>query len=103
MVEVKVGIQNDSYAQITEGLQEGDEVWYKKPEENPFERYMNRSNGNKSGSGNRSGSGNNRPQGNWNGGSGSGNRPQGGPPSGYNRTGSGSGSGNRTRRSSTYV
>ena len=91
MVEVKIGIQNDSYAQVTEGLQEGDEVWYKKPEENPFERYMNRSNGNRSG--------NNRPQGNWNGGSGSGNRPQGG----YNRTGSGSGSGNRTRRSSTYV
>ena len=96
MVEVKIGIQNDSYAQVTEGLQEGDEVWYKKPEENPFERYMNRSNGN-----NRSGSGNNRPQGNWNGGSG--NRPQGGPQGGYNRTGNGSGSGNRTRRSSNYV
>ncbi|MBO4680856.1 MAG: HlyD family efflux transporter periplasmic adaptor subunit [Clostridiales bacterium] len=103
MVEVKLGIQNDTYAQITEGLQEGDEVWYKKAEENPFEKYMNRSNGN------RSGSGNNRPQGNWNGGSGSGNRPQGGPNGGYNRTGSGrsgsgSGSGNRTsRRSSTLV
>ena len=94
MVEVKVGIQNDSYAQITEGLQEGDEVWYKKPEENPFERYMNRSSGN-----NRSGS-SNRPQGNWNGGSG--NRPQGGPPSGYNRTGNG-GSGNGTRRRTSNI
>ena len=101
MVEVKIGIQNDSYAQITEGLQEGDEVWYKKPEENPFERYMNRSNSNRSGS-NRSGS--NRPNGNWNGGSG--NRPQGMPNGngGYNRTGSGSGSGNRpSRRTSNIV
>ncbi len=91
MVEVKVGIQNDSYAQITEGLGEGDEIWYKKPEENPFERYMNRSNGNRSGN-NRSGrNGNN----NWNGG----NRPQGG----YNRTGNG-GSGNASRRrSSSYI
>ena len=106
MVEIKIGIQNDSYAQVTEGLQEGDEVWYKKPEENPFERYMNRSGGN------RSGSGNNRPQGNRNGGSGSGNRPQGGPNGGFNRTGSGnrsgsgrsgSGSGNRTNRSSNVI
>ena len=102
MVEVKVGIQNDSYAQITEGLQEGDEVWYKKPEENPFERYMNRSrSGNNRSGNNRSGSGNNRPQGNWNGGSG--NRPQGGPNGGYNRTGNGSGSGNRSSRRSSYV
>lgn len=101
MVEVKVGIQNDSYAQITEGLQEGDEVWYKEPEQNPFERYMNRSNGNNR-SGGRSGSGNNRNQGNWNGGNG--NRPQGGPPAGYNRTGNGgSGSGNRSRRSNNIV
>lgn len=99
MVEIKIGIQNDSYAQVTEGLQEGDEVWYKAPEENPFERYMNRSN-NRSGN-NRSGSGNNRPQGNWNGGSG--NRPQGGSPNGYNRTGSGNGSGNRSRRSSNVI
>ena len=97
MVEIKIGIQNDSYAQVTEGLQEGDEVWYKKPEENPFERYMNRSNGNRSGSNGRSGSSGNR-SGNWNGGSG--NRPQGGPPAGYNRTGNGgSGNGNRRRTS----
>ena len=91
MVEVKVGIQNDSYAQITEGLGEGDEIWYKKPEENPFERYMNRSNGNRSGN-NRSGrNGNNNRNG--------GNRPQGG----YNRTGNG-GSGNASRRrSSSYI
>lgn len=91
MVEVKVGIQNDSYAQITEGLQEGDEIWYKKPEENPFERYMNRSNGNRNGN-NRSGrNGNNNRNG--------GNRPQGG----YNRTGNG-GSGNASRRrSSSYI
>ena len=96
MVEVKIGIQNDSYAQITEGLQEGDEVWYKKPEENPFEKYMNRSNGNRSGSsGNRSG--------NWNGGSG--NRPQGGPPGnngGFSRTGNG-GSGNGSRRRTSNI
>lgn len=91
MVEVKVGIQNDSYAQITEGLGEGDEIWYKKPEENPFERYMNRSNGNRNGN-NRSGrTGNNNRNG--------GNRPQGG----YNRTGNG-GSGNASRRrSSSYI
>ena len=64
MVEVKVGIQNDSYAQITEGLQEGDTIWYKEPEQNPFERYMNRANGNNRNS-NRNR--NNRPQGGYNG------------------------------------
>ncbi len=92
MVEVKVGIQNDAYAQITEGLKEGDTVWYKKAEENPFERYMNRS-GNRSGN-NRygNGNGNYRPQGGGN------YRPQGG----YNRTGSG-GTGNRTRRNSSLI
>jgi len=89
MVEVKVGIQNDSYAQITEGLKEGDTIWYKAPEQNPFERYMNRANGN----------GNNRNQGNRNGNY----RPQGGSPNGYNRTGSGNGSGNRSRRSSNVI
>lgn len=100
MVEVKVGIQNDAYAQITEGLKEGDTVWYKKAEENPFERYMNRS-GNRSGN-NRygNGNGNYRPQGNGN------YRPQGGgnyrPQGGYNRTGSG-GTGNRTRRNSSLI
>ena len=88
MVEVKIGIQNDSYAQITDGIKEGDTVWYKKPEENPFEKYMSRS-GN-----NRSGNNRNRPQGGYNGG----NRPQGGY-SGGNRPGSGSGS--RSRRSSS--
>ena len=102
MVEVKIGIQNDSYAQVTEGLQEGDEVWYKKPEENPFERYMNRSNG-RSGNSGRSGSGSNRPQGGWSGGSGSGNRPQGGPPAGYNRTGNGGSGNNRSRRSNNII
>ena len=96
MVEVKVGIQNDSYAQITEGLKEGDEIWYKEPEQNPFERYMNRANGNgnnRSGN-NRSGnnrSGNNRP-------------PQGGPQGGgYNRTGNGNRSGGGSRRSSNVI
>ena len=100
MVEIKIGIQNDSYAQVTDGLQEGDEVWYKKPEENPFERYMNRSNGNRSGSNGRSGSSGNR-SGNWNGGSG--NRPQGGPPAGYNRTGNGGSGNNRSRRSNNII
>ena len=99
MVEIKIGIQNDSYAQVTEGLQEGDEVWYKKPEENPFERYMNRSNG-RSGNSGRSGSSGNR-SGNWNGGSG--NRPQGGPPAGYNRTGNGGSGNNRSRRSNNII
>ena len=89
MVEVKIGIQNDSYAQVTEGLKEGDTIWYKAPEQNPFERYMNRANGN----------GNNRNQGNRNGNY----RPQGGSPNGYNRTGSGNGSGNRSRRSSNVI
>lgn len=97
MVEVKVGIQNDSYAQITEGLKEGDTVWYKKPEENPFDRYMSRSGNNRSGSNRPQGgyNGGNRPQGGWNGGNG-GNRPQGG----YSRTGNGgNGNGNRKRSS----
>ncbi len=106
MVEVKIGIQNDTYAQITEGLKEGDTVWYKKAEENPFERYMNRSGNNRSGN-NRSGnnrSGNNRPQGGFSGG----NRPQGGfsggpGGSGYNRTGSGNGSRSRSRRTSSLI
>ncbi len=85
MVEVKVGIQNDSYAQITEGLKEGDTVWYKEPEQNPFERYMNRSNGN-----NRNTSRNRTPGNNGN------YRPQGGYSG--NRNG---GSGNRTSRRSS--
>lgn len=82
MVEVKVGIQNDSFAQITEGLKEGDTVWYKEPEQNTFERYMNRSNGN-----------NNRNRTPGNNGD---YRPQGGYPG--NRNG---GNGNRTSRRSS--
>lgn len=93
MVEVKVGIQNDSYAQITEGLQEGDTVWYKEPEQNPFEKYMNRSGNNRSGN-NRSG--NNRPRQGYSGGNG--NRSQGNWNGGGNRSG---GSGNRTQRRSS--
>lgn len=72
MVEVKVGIQNDSFAQITEGLKEGDTVWYKEPEQNAFEKYMSRSNENNRNNRNRPQggySGNNRPgSGNWSGG-----------------------------------
>ena len=98
MVEVKVGIQNDSFAQITEGLKEGDTVWYKEPEQNPFERYMNRANGNGNGSNrnnNRNRSGNNRPQGGY-----GGNNRQGG----YTGTRSGgSGNGNRNSRKSSVI
>lgn len=90
MVEVKVGIQNDSFAQITEGLKEGDTIWYKEPEQNPFDRYMNRANGNNNNRNNqnrnRNQGGNNRPQGGY-----GGNNRQGG----NNRTG---GNNNRTSR-----
>ena len=96
MVEVKIGIQNDSYAQVTEGLQEGDTIWYKAPEQNPFERYMNRANGNGSNrNNNRNRSGNNRPQGGY-----GGNNRQGG----YTGTRSGgSGNGNRSSRKSSVI
>jgi HlyD family secretion protein len=96
MVEVKVGIQNDSFAQITEGLNEGDTVWYKEPEQNPFERYMNRANGNGSNRNtSRNRSGNNRPQGGY----GGNNRP-----GGYTGTRSGgSGNGNRSSRNSSVI
>ncbi len=96
MVEVKVGIQNDSFAQITEGLKEGDTVWYKEPEQNPFERYMNRANGNGSNrNNNRNRSGNNRPQDGY-----GGNNRQGG----YTGTRSGgSGNGNRSSRKSSVI
>ena len=89
MVEVKVGIQNDSYAQITEGIKEGDTVWYKEPEQNPFQRYMNRSNGNNRNNNynrNRNQGGYNRPQGGY-----GGNNRQGGNRSGGNNN-------NRTQR-----
>jgi len=96
MVEVKVGIQNDSFAQITEGLKEGDTVWYKEPEQNPFERYMNRANGNGNNRNtSRNRSGNNRPQGGY----GGNNRP-----GGYTGTRSGgSGNGNRSNRKSSVI
>jgi multidrug efflux pump subunit AcrA (membrane-fusion protein) len=97
MVEVKVGIQNDSFAQITEGLKEGDTVWYKEPEQNPFERYMSRSNGNGNNNRNtsRNRNGSNRPQGGYNGN----NRP-----GGYTGTRSGgSGNGNRSSRRSSVI
>ena len=89
MVEVKVGIQNDSYAQITEGIKEGDTVWYKEPEQNPFQRYMNRSNGNNRNNNynrNRNQGGYNRTQGGY-----GGNNRQGGNRSGGNNN-------NRTQR-----
>ncbi len=35
-VMVTVGITNSNYAEITSGLKEGDTVWYKKAETNPF-------------------------------------------------------------------
>ena len=35
-VTVTVGITNSNYAEITSGLKEGDTVWYKKAETNPF-------------------------------------------------------------------
>lgn len=97
MVEVKVGIQNDSFAQITEGLKEGDTVWYKEPEQNPFERYMSRSNGNGNNNRNtsRNRNGSNRPQGGYNGND---------RPGGYTGTRSGgSGNGNRSSRKSSVI
>ena len=80
----------------TFGLKEGDTVWYKEPEQNPFERYMNRANGNGSNrNNNRNRSGNNRPQGGY-----GGNNRQGG----YTGTRSGgSGNGNRSSRKSSVI
>lgn len=85
MVEVKTGLTGGGYIEITEGLKEGDTVYYIKKQTTDFGSFMsgfgnNRTGNNRTGGNNSSGS--NRP-----GGSGS-NRPSG---SGSNRPSGGSG------------
>ena len=80
MVEVKTGLTGGGYIEITEGLREGDTVYYIKKQSNDFSSFMsgfgnNNRGGSSSGGSNRPGSGSNRPSGS--GGSG-GNRPSGG-------------------------
>lgn len=74
MVEVKTGLTGGGYIEITEGLKEGDTVYYTKKQSNDFSSFMGSFGGGNFGGSNGgfSGSGSNRP-----GGSGS-NRPDGG-------------------------
>lgn len=93
MVPVTAGISNDKYIEITEGLREGDIVWYTEEETFPFGFSFNQGSGNRPG-GNGSGSGSgNRPGGNGSGGGPSGGFPggSGGGPSGGFPGGSGGG------------
>lgn len=71
MVEVKTGLTGGGYIEITEGLKEGDTVYYRKKQSNDFSSFMSGFSG---GSGyNGGGNGSNRPGGNNRpGGSGSG-------------------------------
>lgn len=90
MVEVKTGLTGGGYIEITEGLKEGDTVYYIKKQTTDFSSFM-------SGfgrSGSSGGFGGGMPSGgsgNWSGGGSGGNRPSGG--SGSNRPSGGSGSG----------
>ena len=83
MVEVKTGLTGGGFIEITEGLREGDTVYYTKKQSNDFSSFMggfgggNNRGGSSSGGSNRPGSGSNRPSGSgssrpsgsgWNGG-----------------------------------
>ncbi len=82
MVEVKTGLTGGGFIEITEGLREGDTVYYIKKQSNDFSSFMsgfgnNNRGGSSSGGSNRPGSGSNRPSGSgssrpsgsgWNGG-----------------------------------
>ena len=89
-VQVTVGITNSNYAEITSGLKEGDTVWYKKTQTNPFANmgfpggdFSGGMPGGDFGGGMPSGDfGGSRPGGSGNRPSGGGNRPSGGMPSG---------------------
>ena len=89
-VHVTVGITNSNYAEITSGLKEGDTVWYKKTQTNPFANmgfpggdFSGGMPGGDFGGGMPSGDfGGSRPGGSGNRPSGGGNRPSGGMPSG---------------------
>ena len=72
MVEVKTGLDGGGYIEITEGLKEGDTVYYTQKQANDFNNFMGGFGGTGSWSGNNGGTGSNRPGGN---GSGS-NRPR---------------------------
>ena len=70
MMEVKTGLTGGGYIEITEGLREGDSVYYTKKQSNDFSSFMggfsgsNRPSGSNGGSSNRpGGSGSNRPSG----------------------------------------
>ena len=80
MTEVKTGMTGGGYIEITEGLKEGDTVYYSTKQANSFGSFMGGFGGNTGGSNRPSGSGgSNRPGGNsggWPSGSGS-NRPGG--------------------------
>lgn len=72
MVEVKTGLDGGGYIEITEGLKEGDTVYYTQKQANDFNNFMGGFGGTGNWSGNNGGTGSNRPGGN---GSGS-NRPR---------------------------
>ena len=72
MVEVKTGLDGGGYIEITEGLKEGDTVYYTQKQTNDFNNFMGGFGGTGNWSGNNGGTGSNRPGGN---GSGS-NRPR---------------------------
>ena len=84
MAEVKTGLTGGGYIEITEGLKEGDTVYYTKKQTNDFNAFMSGFGGNNRGGsssggsgfgGMPGGSGSNRPSGS---GSSGGNRPSGG-------------------------
>ena len=85
MAEVKTGLTGGGYVEITEGLQEGDTVYYTEKQANDFNAFMGGFNGGMPGSsgngGNRPGTGSGGNSGNGNGNSGnSGRRRNGGQP-----------------------
>ncbi len=77
MTEVKTGLAGGGYIEITEGLKEGDTVFYRKKQSNDFSSFMSGFNG-----------------GNGYGGGNSGNRPGGNSRPGGNGSGSGRSGGN---------
>ena len=92
MVEVKTGLTGGGYIEITEGLKEGDTVYYTKKQSNDFGSFMSGFSGGNFGGSSGSFGGNSRP-GSGSGGGFSGGMP-GGSGSGSGRpSGSGSGSG----------
>ena len=87
MVEVKTGLTGGGYIEITEGLREGDTVYYTKKQANDFSSFMGGFGGSNRGGSSSGGFGGGMPGGSMPGGSGC-DRPSGGNrPSGSGRNG----------------